>query len=52
MNAIVRELTYAQAIQEVVGFAYDRSRSKVKGEPFPSETLLREYVAQRGRSTR
>lgn len=44
--------TYAQAIQEVVGFALERARTRVKGEPFPSETLLREYVAQRGRSTR
>jgi D-alanine-D-alanine ligase len=44
--------TYAQAIQEIVGFALERARNKTKSEPFPSETLLREYVAQRGRSTR
>ena len=44
--------TYAQAIQEIVGFALDRSKTKIKGEPFPSESLVREYVAQRGRSTR
>lgn len=44
--------TYAQAVQEIVGYAFERARTRVKGEPFPSETLLREYVAQRGRSTR
>ena len=44
--------TYAQAIQEIVGFALDRSKNKDKREPAPSETLLREYMAQRGRSTR
>ena len=44
--------TYAQAIQEIVGFALDRARNKPKREPAPSETLLREYMAQRGRSTR
>jgi D-alanine-D-alanine ligase len=44
--------TYAQAIQEIVGFAFDRARNKQKGEPFPSETLLREYLAQRGREGR
>jgi D-alanine-D-alanine ligase len=44
--------TYAQAIQEIVGFALDRARNKQKGEPFPSETLLREYLAQRGREGR
>ena len=44
--------TYAQAIQELVGFAYERAKNRTKGEPFPSETLLRDYVAQRGRSTR
>jgi D-alanine-D-alanine ligase len=44
--------TYAQAIQEIVGFALERGRTRTKGEPFPSETLLREYVSQRGRSTR
>jgi D-alanine-D-alanine ligase len=44
--------TYAQAIQEIVGFALERARTKVQREPAPSETLLREYVAQRGRSTR
>jgi D-alanine-D-alanine ligase len=44
--------TYAQAIQEIVGFALERSKTKIKGEPFPSESLVREYVAQRGRSTR
>jgi D-alanine-D-alanine ligase len=45
--------TYAQAIQEIVGFALDRSKTKTKGEPFPSEQLTREYIAQRsGRGTR
>jgi D-alanine-D-alanine ligase len=44
--------TYAQAIQEIVGFALARARVKAKHEPAPSETLLREYIAQRGRSTR
>ena len=44
--------TYAQAIQEIVGFALDRSQRRDKREPAPSETLLREYMAQRGRSTR
>ncbi len=44
--------TYAQAIQEIVGYAFERARTKHKIEPAPSETLLREYVAQRGRSTR
>ena len=40
--------TYAQAIQEIVGFALARART-AKREPLPSETLLREYMAQRGR---
>ncbi len=44
--------TYAHAVQEIVGFALDRAKNRTKGEPFPSETLTREYVAQRGRSTR
>ena len=44
--------TYAEAIQEIIGFALDRSRTKQQREPAPSETLLREYMAQRGRSTR
>lgn len=44
--------TYAQAIQELVGFALDRAKNRTKGEPFPSENLVREYVAQRGRLTR
>jgi len=44
--------TYAQAIQELVGMALERAKTKTKGEPFPSEQLTREYVAQRGRSTR
>jgi D-alanine-D-alanine ligase len=44
--------TYAQAVQEIVGYAFDRAGTRRTGEPFPSETLLREYVAQRGRSTR
>ncbi|NVB77267.1 MAG: ATP-grasp domain-containing protein [Kofleriaceae bacterium] len=46
--------TYAQAIQEIVGYALDRARNKPQREPAPSENLLREYVAQRsgGRSTR
>ncbi|HEY5944721.1 MAG TPA: hypothetical protein VIV40_04490 [Kofleriaceae bacterium] len=44
--------TYAQAIQEIVGYALERARTKQQREPAPSETLLREYMAQRGRSTR
>jgi D-alanine-D-alanine ligase len=44
--------TYAQAIQEIVGYALERGRTKQQKEPAPSETLLREYMAQRGRSTR
>jgi D-alanine-D-alanine ligase len=45
--------TYAQAIQEIVGYALERARTKPQREPAPSEGLLREYVAQRsGRSTR
>jgi D-alanine-D-alanine ligase len=44
--------TYGQAIQEIVGYALERARTRTKAEPFPSETLVREYVAQRGRSTR
>ena len=44
--------TYAEAVQEIVGFALERARSKPQREPAPSEHLLREYVAQRGRSTR
>jgi D-alanine-D-alanine ligase len=43
--------TYAQAIQEIVGFALERAKTKTKGEPFPSEQLVIEYKAQRsGRS--
>jgi D-alanine-D-alanine ligase len=44
--------TYAQAIQQIVGFALERSKTRTKGEPFPSEALIHEYVAQRSRSTR
>jgi D-alanine-D-alanine ligase len=44
--------TYAQAIQEIVGLALERATTKPKREPAPSETLLREYLAQRGRSVR
>lgn len=44
--------TYAQAIQEIVGYAFERARHRQKNEPAPSETLLREYIAQTGRSTR
>jgi D-alanine-D-alanine ligase len=44
--------TYGQAIVEIVGFALDRAKHRTKGEPFPSEALLHEYVALRGRSTR
>ena len=44
--------TYAQAIQEIVGFALERARKKPKREAAPSESLLREYLAQRGRSAR
>jgi len=44
--------TYAQAIQQIVGFALERARNKAKREPFPSEQLLREYLAKRSRSAR
>jgi D-alanine-D-alanine ligase len=44
--------TYEQAIQEIVGYALDRAVTRPKREPAPSETLLREYLAQRGRSAR
>ena len=44
--------TYAQAIQEIVGLALERAKTRTKGEPFPSEQLVIEYKAQRGRSTR
>jgi D-alanine-D-alanine ligase len=44
--------TYGQAIQEIVGFALDRAISKPKREAAPSESLLHEYLAQRGRSAR
>ena len=37
---------------EIVGFALDRATSKPKREPAPSETLLHEYLAQRGRTAR
>ncbi len=44
--------TYAQALQEIVGYALERARKKPKREAAPSESLLREYLAQRGRSAR
>ncbi len=44
--------TYEQAIQEIVNLALSRARNRQKGEPLPSETLLREYLAQRRRQTR
>jgi D-alanine-D-alanine ligase len=45
--------TYAQAIQEIVGYALERAKTRTKGEPFPSEQLVLEYKAQRGgRTTR
>jgi len=44
--------TYGQAIQEIVGFALERATVKVKREPAPSESLIREYTAQRNRSAR
>ena len=44
--------TYEQAILEIVGFALERSRKKGQRDPAPSETLLREYLAQRGRQAR
>jgi D-alanine-D-alanine ligase len=43
--------TYAQALQEIVGYALERAHSKPQREPAPSETLLREYQAQRTRSS-
>jgi hypothetical protein len=43
--------TYAQAIQEIVGYALERAKTKTKGEPFPSEQLVIEYKAQRGSRT-
>jgi D-alanine-D-alanine ligase len=44
--------TYAEAIREIVGYALERARNKQVKEPAPSESLLREYKVQRGRSTR
>jgi D-alanine-D-alanine ligase len=44
--------TYSQAIQQIVGYAVDRARNKAKREPFPSEQLLREYLAKRKKSAR
>lgn len=44
--------SYAQAIQQIVGFALARAEDKSKREPVPSEALLREYLAVRGRSAR
>jgi len=41
--------TYAQAICEIVGYALERSKTKVRAEPWPSETLLRDYLSQRSR---
>ena len=38
--------SYAQAIQEIVGFALTRAKSKAAREPAPSEALLREYLAK------
>ncbi len=39
--------TYAQAIQEIVGYALDRARNRLRGAPAPSENLFHEYVAKR-----
>ncbi len=44
--------TYSQAIQQIVGFALERARTRRKNEPFPSEQLLREYLAKRNRQAR
>ena len=44
--------TYAQALQTIVAFALERARNRAKHEPFPSEQLLREYLAKRSRSAR
>jgi D-alanine-D-alanine ligase len=44
--------TYSQAVQQIVGFALARARTKQVKEPFPSEQLLREYLAKRGRQAR
>ena len=44
--------TYSQAVQQIVGFALARARTKAKREPAPSEQLLREYLAKRNRSAR
>jgi D-alanine-D-alanine ligase len=44
--------TYSQAIQQIVGFALERARTKQAREPAPSEQLLREYLAKRGRQAR
>ncbi len=44
--------TYSQAIQQIVGFALDRARTKQAKEPAPSEQLLREYLAKRNRQAR
>ncbi|HUJ62116.1 MAG TPA: hypothetical protein VLX92_26600 [Kofleriaceae bacterium] len=44
--------TYEQAIQQIVGYALERARTKPRREPAPSEALLREYLAKRGRQAR
>jgi D-alanine-D-alanine ligase len=44
--------SYPQVIQEIVGFALGRARTKATREPAPSEQLLREYLAKRGRQAR
>lgn len=44
--------TYAQAIQQIVGYAIERAATKPKREMAPSETLLHEYLAHRSRSVR
>ena len=44
--------TYSQAIQQIVGFALARARTRRKNEPFPSEQLLHEYLAKRNRQAR
>ena len=44
--------TYDQAVQEIISFALERGRKRPKRETGTTDTLLREYLAQRGRQAR
>jgi D-alanine-D-alanine ligase len=44
--------TYDQAVQQIIGFALERSRTKPKRDSGTTDTLLREYLAQRKRQAR